>query len=327
MDTIRTASRIVRLVQTKYVHDALTKEDRSPVTVADYASQAIVNRLLQDQFPMDPLIAEETAEALRAPSERGTLETVTAIVKESEPEATPDRVCEWIDIGDKWWVSNGSKEASPKRYWTLDPIDGTKGFLRGDQYVVALAYIEGGEVQIGALGCPNLSEASQPDSSGVGSLIIAVRGSGTWMSPLFREGEFKRMQVSDCQEAAAARLLQSFESTHTNVSQMRLFSQELGMKTEPIRMDSQAKYALLASGHGELYLRMLNPDKPDYREKIWDQAAGSLIIEEAGGRVTDLFGNGLDFSTGASLVKTQGVFASNGHLHDVGLNILSMLLK
>ena len=49
--------------------------------------------------------------------------------------------------------------------------------------------------------------------------------------------------------------------------------------------------------------------------EVWDQAAGSIIIEEAGGRVTDMRGNGLDFGTGRMLVRNEGAIASNGHLH------------
>ena len=59
------------------------------------------------------------------------------------------------------------------RYWTLDPIDGTKGFLRGDQYAVALGLIDDGEVILGVLGCPNL-----PNSDGSrGAIFSAVEGS------------------------------------------------------------------------------------------------------------------------------------------------------
>ena len=56
-------------------------------------------------------------------------------------------------------------------------------------------------------------------------------------------------------------------------------------------MDSQAKYAVLAAGGGDVNLRLLSPSRPDYREKIWDQAAGSIVVEEAGGRVSDLNGD------------------------------------
>ena len=68
-------------------------------------------------------------------------------VRRFQPDATPETLCHWIDAG------NG---AVKQRFWTLDPIDGTKGFLRNDQYAVALALIEDGEVKVGALACPAL---------------------------------------------------------------------------------------------------------------------------------------------------------------------------
>jgi 3'(2'), 5'-bisphosphate nucleotidase len=90
-------------------------------------------------------------------------------------------------------------------------------------------------------------------------------------------------------------------------------------------MDSQAKYAVLAAGYGEIYLRLLSPKQPDYREKIWDQAAGSLIVEEAGGRVTDLQGQPLDFSRGRTLANNRGVLATNGRLHEAAMQGLKAI--
>jgi 3'(2'), 5'-bisphosphate nucleotidase len=84
-------------------------------------------------------------------------------------------------------------------------------------------------------------------------------------------------------------------------------------------MDSQAKYAVLARGDASLYLRLPSPATPDYRERIWDHAAGSIIIEEAGGRVTDAYGSDLDFSQGSRLEKNRGIVATNGLLHDAVL--------
>ena len=79
----------------------------------------------------------------------------------------------------------------------LDPIDGTKGYLLGDQYAVALALVEDGKVQIGALGCPNLTDASTPDNDGPGSVILAARGQGTWISSLAgNDNEWRQLGVS-----------------------------------------------------------------------------------------------------------------------------------
>ena len=322
LEAVRQASMLVRYVQREMVTPALTKDDRSPVTVADFASQALVARLLAEAFPADPLVAEEDSAALRDPEAANTLKQVTGFVSTYVPGATPQEVCQWIDRG-------GADHA--QRFWTLDPIDGTKGFLRGDQYAVALALVINGRVRIGVLGCPNLVNAWQPDLDGPGSLVLAMRGQGTWTTPIINtiehpgQGPLERLQVSRQEDPTQARLLRSFESGHTNVSQIDEFTRALGIQAGPVLMDSQAKYAVLAAGKGDLLLRLLSPDKPDYREKIWDHAAGSLVLEEAGGRITDLNGNGLDFTTGRSLSNNRGVAASNGHLHPAALETLKII--
>jgi 3'(2'), 5'-bisphosphate nucleotidase len=310
---VRQASRLVKQVQAELVSPALTKDDRSPVTVADFASQSLVGCQLSAAYPDDPLVGEEDSTALRAAQAGDMLEQVTRFVARLVPQADSAAVCAWIDRG---------KADPAQRFWTLDPIDGTKGFLRGDQYAVALALIVAGQVQIGVLGCPNLRSGYQPVVDGPGSLAFAVRGAGAWLASLEGEDGFTRLQVSTCQDPVQARILRSFESGHTNVSQVDLFARALGVQAEPVRMDSQAKYVVQAAGQGELYLRLLSPRQPDYREKIWDQAAGSLLIEEAGGRVTDLGGKPLDFSAGRELSNNRGVLASNGSLHPAALQAL-----
>ncbi len=133
------------------------------------------------------------------------------------------------------------------------------------------------------------------------------------------------MHVSRQTDPANARLLRSFESGHTNVSQIDQFAEALGVKAAPVLMDSQAKYAVLAGGQGELLLRLLSASKPDYKEKIWDQAAGSLVLEEAGGRISDLDGKKLDFTTGRTLANNRGILASNHLLHTPALDTLTRI--
>jgi 3'(2'), 5'-bisphosphate nucleotidase len=314
LDIVRQASLLVKQVQAEMVSAALTKDDRSPVTVADFASQALIGWALSETFSHHPLVGEEDAAELRQPAGKNTLEQVTQFVSRYIPQATPESVCSWIDHG----VGEPAEQ-----FWTLDPIDGTKGFLRGNQYAVALALIIDGQVQIGVLGCPNLEEGYKSNPGGRGTLAIAVRGEGAWMTSLESESDsYSELHVSNTNIATQARLLRSFESGHTNIGQIDYFAQELGVEVEPVRMDSQAKYVLLALGMGELYLRLLSPKQPDYREKIWDQAAGSLIVEEAGGRVSDLHGKTLDFTKGRTLLNNRGILASNSLLHSEALQAL-----
>jgi 3'(2'), 5'-bisphosphate nucleotidase len=316
VETVRRAALLVRRVQAELVTPALTKSDRSPVTVADFASQALVAALLAQAFPQDALVAEESADALRQTDGAATLAAVSRFVAAEIPAANPEAVCHWIDRG---------AGAVGTRYWTLDPIDGTKGFLRRDQYAVALALVVNGQVQIGALGCPNLTGGLTPDPDGPGSLVIAARRGGAWSASLESPGEYTRLSVSDCAEPAQARLLRSFESGHTNVGQIDALAQAFGATAEPVRMDSQAKYAVLAAGGGELLLRLLSPDQPGYREKIWDHAAGSIILEEAGGQVTDLDGRPLDFTRGRALTGNRGLLASNRRLHPAALQAVRLI--
>lgn len=285
----------------------LTKSDFSPVTVADFAAQALAARTLLEQFPDTPLVGEENSDVLRAAQGAEVRRVVADFVGKVVPGASEDDVCDWIDRG---------KGEPADRFWTLDPIDGTKGYLRGGQYAVALALVENGEVVLGALSCPNLGDNCQPDM-GLGATLIAMRGQGAWLSVA---GEpFTRLQVSACDDIRAARVLRSAEDGHTNAAQVEAIDRHLGIQAEPVRMDSQAKYAVLAAGGGELLFRLLNPGREDYRECIWDQAAGAIILEEAGGTITDLNGARLDFTKGRKLTANTGVFASNGRLHAAGL--------
>ena len=315
LDAVRQAAKLVKTVQTETAKNALTKGDKSPVTVADFASQALVSHMLMERFPEAILVGEEASDALKEEDAEHLLEQVTGYVSRFVREADPDTVCLWIDRG----------AADPaNRFWTLDPIDGTKGFIRGDQYAVALALVEDGEVKIGVLGCPNLTEGYISEPGGAGTLIIAVRGQGTWLTEMAdtENNAWKRIQASPRANPTEARLMRSFESGHTDVSKIDEISSALGTEAEPVRMDSQAKYAVLAVGAGEVILRLLSPKMPNYQEKIWDQAAGAIVLEEAGGRISDLSGKPLDFSSGRKLVNNRGVLATNGHLHDAALKAL-----
>ena len=311
VETVRQASLLVRDVERELVNHAITKSDKSPVTVADFAAQALVGCVLERVFPNDPLVAEEDSAHLREPEASETREKVAHFVGRCMAYATPETVCAWIDRG-------GAEPA--RRFWTLDPIDGTKGFLRGDQYVVALALVVDGAVQLGVLGCPNLTNGRTPDRGGPGSIVVARRGEGAWTLPLSGNGAGpERLLVSGVTSSHDARVLRSVDAGHTNVGRVAQLMETLAVTAQPVLMDSQAKYAVMAAGDGDLLYRLLTKAQPDYREKIWDHAAGSLIIEEAGGRVSDLLGQPLDFTQGRSLENNVGIVATNGHLHETAL--------
>jgi 3'(2'), 5'-bisphosphate nucleotidase len=311
IDTVREATNLVRTIQSEMVSSALEKEDRSPVTIADFAAQALVGKRLRERFPADALVGEEDSQALQ--QDAAKMAAVTDFLGRALGEATPEQVAVWIDHGN-------AKPAA--RFWTLDPIDGTKGFLRGMQYAVAFALIEDGVVQLAGLGCPHLTDGWKQEVGGPGSLLVARRGQGAYVTPLNGNETFEPVHVSTITDPAEARFLRSFESGHTNISQLDVIGEKMGVAAEPVRLDSQAKYAILACGAGDAIFRLISPKMPGYEEKVWDQAAGSLIAEEAGGRVTDLDGKALDFAQGRTLKGNRGVLVTNGYLHDAALQAI-----
>ena len=97
----------------------------------------------------------------------------------------------------------------------------------------------------------------------------------------------------------------------------RVSCARLGNVQPPLLMDSQAKHVTVAAGASDLLMRF--PPDAEFHDAVWDQAAGSLLIEEAGGRVTDLAGQPLDFTGGRRLLRNTGMLASNGLLHRAAL--------
>ena len=303
------AMRLCEHVQAEMVStDAIQKTDRSPVTVADFGSQALICKAISHAFPDDAIVAEESAQALKDNTE--LLERVTGYVNAFEKEAdSADTVCEWIDRG-TGDVGQG--------FWTLDPIDGTKGFLRRDQYAIALAYIVNGVVELGVLGCPNLPPALGTVNSKRGCLFVAARGQGTQLCTA--TGDFlKQVHVSD----DTHRFAESVESTHGDSDAHSQIAEALGITEPPVQMDSQAKYGVVARGEAALYIRLPNPAFPDYRECIWDHAAGMIVVQEAGGRVTDANGASLNFLSGKRMHENRGIVATNAKLHEHVLKAIS----
>ena len=294
--------------------ESILKSDRSPVTIADYGSQAIICKMIRDRFPDDTIIAEEDSKELRRSDHSKILEQVTHYVNPFIPTSSAEEVCAWIDF---------SSNSVTDRFWALDPIDGTKGFLRGDQYAIALALIENGVVTLGLLACPNLYVDIHQPFGERGCLFLALKGKGSVQ--MDRNGLSPRtLSVSRVKNPSEATITESVEPDHADHLTHQRLAQKLNISKPSLRMDSQAKYGILARGEATLYLRVPSPSEPRYKENIWDHAAGSIIAEEAGGKVTDVVGRPLDFSCGIKMVKNQGILVSNGILHEVVLKALEI---
>lgn len=320
------------------------KDDKSPVTVGDYASQALINHAIKLNFPDHDIVGEEDSELLQDGSDQAKqlsskiLEILADVQRETSlSDATLGTltdlksVYESIDLGN---YEGGSKG----RFWALDPIDGTKGFLRGDQFAVCLALIEDGEVVLGVIGCPNLAEniVSNEEQTGTrGGLFSAVKGVGSFYTPLFEDDKFvplkDQQRIKMTQETSPSKLkvaegVEKGHSSHSTQSQIKRilgFNDETVAK-QTVNLDSQVKYCVLAKGQADIYLRL--PISDTYREKIWDHAAGNILIYESGGQVGDITGAPLDFGKGRYL-QSKGVIAANKNVFDKVIDAVGTVLS
>ena len=317
LNAVRVASRACRSVQKSISPETIAKQDKSPVTVADFASQAIVCNLIGDAFPDDAIVGEEDSKELRTAEHASQLQRVQNEVEQAGVSGKADDICRWID--------RGNSPGGVARFWTLDPIDGTKGFLRGEQYAISLALIVDGKIEVSVLGCPNLPATDALDEN-VGALFSAVRGLGARLWSLDDvQAPSQVIRVSGTARGSMARFCESVESGHNAQDTTGKIRQLLGSTAPPSRLDSQAKYGVVARGDADLYLRM--PTKSTYSEKIWDHAGGVLVVEEAGGRVTDMHGAELDFTQGSELTRNRGVVVTNGLLHGEVLAAIATALN
>jgi len=333
---VNKAARAARFVAetTNLNEGTIGKLDASPVTVADFAVQALICHFITQAFPNDPIIAEEDADELR--KNKDLRERVLQAVRVVEPSATGEQVCDWID--------RGTERGYTDRFWTLDPIDGTKGFLRREQYAICLALVESGTPTVGAMACPNLTLNLESDSNDCpkGTLFWAHRGAGAWQMLLTEDDisdenqtylKATRLQLKDNHNNTdELRFCESVEAAHSNHSLSNCIASALNISRPPIRLDSQAKYGVIARGDADIYLRLPHfctssskAKENIYRENIWDHGAGYVLVLEAGGVVTDMEGHPLDFSLGAKLLNNKGVVASSGPiLHQ---NLLAAIAK
>ena len=294
----------------------LSKNDKSPVTVADFAAQAVVALHLQAELHQPlTMVGEESADALRAPDAIDMRHSVLAAVRVALPDAQEDAILDAIDLG----CHDGRAET----YWTLDPVDGTKGFLRGGQYAIALAWLKAGQVALGVMGAPHLPKDKQAPPANAcppGCLFGAVRGQGAWQAPMVDPAARENIRVADWSPGQPIASCESVEAAHSRQDIAAQVLKTVGGSL-PVRLDSQAKYGMVARGQAHAYLRL--PTRPGYVERIWDHAAGSLIAREAGAVVTDIDGHALDFGHGRGLEQNRGIVCASPQLHPQLIEALS----
>eukprot|EP01132_Coremiostelium_polycephalum_P006221 gene6221-7748_t len=312
LKAVENACRACIDIQKKLItDDTIVKKDQSPVTIGDYTAQALViDELVNSVGSSDlvyPIIAEEDSSTLN--SQPDVKSKVLSFFNSftSNTSIDGDQLCTLLDKG------NNTKNTSTfKRWWTLDPIDGTLGFLRKDQYAVALALMEDNEPIIGVLGCPSLPVSMKDVEGERGCIFIAVKGQGSFMIKLSDSTANEvPISVSDKSDPTKSIFTESYVSRGFGPELNTKISNSMGVTEPPLKIDSQCKYAMVARGDSDIYLRLT---QLEYKECIWDHAAGHIIVEEAGGVVRDFKGNKLDYSVGHKLLNNVGIVCSNKNL-------------
>ncbi|KAM3543538.1 hypothetical protein ARSEF1564_003590 [Beauveria bassiana] len=331
---------------------AVSKADATPVTVADFAAQALLISALHAAFPGDGFLGEEDSLALR--NDAQLCDQVYDLVVSSaadavasggggdgEALASPSSVDEMLNLIDLGGAGQGGPTG---RFWVMDPIDGTATFLKGQQYAVALALIENGREVVGVLACPSLKVADDGgiyddvvDADGLGVLLAAVKGQGATirrfpsaatasllsspatplpplLPPAAENSLTSRLRFVDCQR-----------STSTNHGLPRTLAGRLGARYPGLDVwASHVRYAALVLGAADAWVRL--GARPEAVFYVWDNAGAQLLFTERGGRVTDFDGRAMEFGAGRDLRANRGMVVARADVHGVLLEMANEVL-
>jgi 3'(2'), 5'-bisphosphate nucleotidase len=315
---------------------AETKADDSPVTIADFAAQALLISALHAVFPDDRFIGEESADALRCnealadrvwqlvlrakedayarrdrSSELQVHAAWGALTMEAFFPVSKEQMFDRIDLGGKGEVTGQG------RVWVMDPVDGTATFMRGQQYAVALCLLVDGIQQVGVIGCPNLSfDPTSPlrstpvhedsvDTHGFGVLLSAVKGQGTHIRSMQSStlGPPRHVDLT----SLPTKPLNALNFVETTIGKTSLSQPEHKAVAEILNANwpgtvvwsQQMKYVALALGATDVMVRI--PQTKDRYTYIWDHAGGHILFQEAGGVIRDFDGKDVDFGRGRKI--------------------------
>lgn len=330
----------------------MDKSDNTPVTIADFAAQALIIGAIHHAFPADSFVGEESAATLRQDPQ--LLERVWELVSstrldDADSEAllmappTREAMLDLIDLGGKG--DGGRSSSASGRMWVLDPVDGTATFMRGQQYAVCLALIEDGKQKLGVLGCPNLrvdstaaTAAGQQvhedvvDRDGYGLMLSAVAGQGVFLRPLGRGNlapatpipprlrdadlDLRDLRFVDCRAAKS-----------TDFDKHGSLAAQFGAPWPPDTdlWSSQMRYVAIAVGGCNALVKI--PRRGSYRSSLWDHAGGMLIAEEVGCRITDLDGKPIDCGLGRTLAGAYGMVVAPERVHSRVLSAAQALIR
>jgi 3'(2'), 5'-bisphosphate nucleotidase len=299
-----------------------SKPDGSPVSAADLAIQIAVTWTIRERFgASDHIVGEEGASSVSMPGGRMLLDRAVHALREAFGSACP-KDPEALLLEE----STLTAESWPREWWTIDPIDGTKGFRSGRHFAICVARVEDSVPTVGALSCPTMPRAGDPmaiqPTGDSGTLYAALAGAGAWSidGNTYSGGDADAVRLARPSDRAAQRseespwiVCDSIEGGD-RAERMRGVVSQAGFPWTTISLDSQCKYALVADGRADAFMRV--PSAKGRSETAWDHVAGLVICAEAGAFAGDLNGAAVRCANGPDLTRSRGVLACDRAIAD-----------
>ncbi|KKA26656.1 hypothetical protein TD95_001646 [Thielaviopsis punctulata] len=326
IDVLHHTSRLSLAVLSSTNKAIHSKDDHSPVTVADFAIQAVLSATFSHHFPADHLVGEEDSSALRAdPSLLARVVAELAALAAALPAAAltriptdPHDICRFIDL-----CAAGSP-AARSRTWVFDPIDGTQAFISHGLFAINIGLVANAAQLLGAVACPNLDPAaavrgpiSNSSTSTSGCIFTATAGGGAFVRPLDPHDPAPPRRLAKTSAATDPVVL-------VGCSTMPKSAHDALHRAVATRLDAEfpgsdliswvVRYCALALGAGNAAVWVYLKD--ERRSKIWDHAGAQLVFIEAGGTVTDTRGRPMDFAAGRLMSENYGILAADAGVYE-----------
>ena len=272
----------------------LEKELETAIDLAEKASEAILD-IYEKGFEIETKFVNEHY------SEPVTIadKTSSKIIVEGLAKAFPNDAALSEEEPD-----DTTRRMRKSRVWIIDPLDGTKGFTekKGD-FAVQIGLCENGE--------PILGVVLQPIGN---NLYYALKGEGAFLKE--NESEPKAIRVSN--KTDFSEMVLAVSRSHRSKNMNRIF-EHFNFKDEYRHGSVGLKVGFLTQKLADLYVH-LSP-----HTKFWDTAAPQIILEEAGGKLTDIFGEKIRYDL-EDVRNLNGIFSSNGISHEKAISHLKPLL-
>ncbi|KAF5859171.1 hypothetical protein ETB97_003221 [Aspergillus alliaceus] len=322
---VQRASILTKTIQNEIHRANAQLPDGSPVAIVQFASQVILMNAILHHFPSDRFAGEKSASALRDDPvlARRVWELVSMAklghIEGEDLVVVPGTLEEMLGSID---AEGDGERPGAQRTWFLGPIDGTKTFMRGQQYAVSLTLVESGEQKVGVVGYPNLAFENRCDREdvvvrdGYGIMLSAVKGQGAykrWMAQSSLQPP-QRNSLGPWRRMGETITFAESSISHVVNKEKHRFIRSMLLANPVVDLHSmQVRYAALATGACNAMICL--PKDKNTRFPAWEHAGGMLIFEESGGIVTDLYGRPFNYARGTRLTDNEGLVAAKPGLH------------